>query len=142
MLKIDYTLFIQIANFLFLLFLLNILMFRPIRRIMNQRSEETNSLEKTIKDLQDRSAKSESSIEEGMIQARKEGYAEKEGLKGSGQQQERVVLQEAGTEAERKIDAAKKEIDTITAEVRKALEGQVVAFSKELSEKILGRSVG
>jgi len=141
MLEINYTLFIQIANFLLLLFLLNILLFRPIRRIMSQRSEETNSLEKIIWDLQDRSSKSENRIEEGMILTRKEGYEEKEGLKASGQQEERVILQEAGTEAERKIGAAKKEIGTMTADVRKALEGQVVGFSKELSEKILGRSV-
>jgi F-type H+-transporting ATPase subunit b len=31
MLKIDYTLFVQIANFLFLLIILNLILYRPIR---------------------------------------------------------------------------------------------------------------
>ena len=53
MLNIDYSiwpvgvLWIQIANFLVLLFVLNLIAYRPIRRIMSQRREEMDALEKT-----------------------------------------------------------------------------------------------
>jgi len=37
MIALDYTLFVQIINFLVLVFLLNMVLFRPIRRIIRER---------------------------------------------------------------------------------------------------------
>ena len=141
MLKIDYSLLIQIVNFLLLLFLMNILLFKPIRKILTRRNEETSSLEQTIEDYQNRSDEDEKGIEEGLVLARKEGYKEKEGLKGQGIEAEKGVLQKAGSSAEEKIGTAKKELEKKMVDVRKALEDQVVSFSEELAEKILGRSI-
>jgi len=71
MLNIDGTMFLQIANFLVLLFILNLILFRPIRRILAQREDEMNSRQKTIDDFQDQTEKNEKGIEEGIVQARK-----------------------------------------------------------------------
>lgn len=141
MLKIDSTLFIQIANFLLLLFLLNIFLYRPIRRILNRRRDEENSLQKTIEDYHDRSQRNERGIEEGVIQARKEGFEEKERLKGQAHEEEKVILQGAGSSVEEKKEKANSELGSKMADVRKILEGQVAGFSQELAEKILGRSI-
>ena len=81
MLKVDYTLFVQIANFLFLLFLLNIILYRPIRKILGRRTEEMDSYQDAIGDFQNRSARHSTELEENMAEARKEGYREKENLK-------------------------------------------------------------
>ncbi len=45
MLEINNTLIIQIANFLVLLFLLNIILYKPIRKILGQRQEEMRTSE-------------------------------------------------------------------------------------------------
>ena len=51
MLEIDFqlwppgALWIQIANFLLLLYLLNLILYRPMRKILNQRRGEVGSLE-------------------------------------------------------------------------------------------------
>lgn len=141
MLKIDSTLLIQIANFLLLLFFLNIFLYRPIRRILSQRHDETSSLKKTIEDYDDRSEQNERGIEEGVVQARKEGYEKKENLKGQALDEEKAILQEAGSSVEEKKDKADKELGSKIADVRKILEEQVAGFSQELAEKILGRSI-
>lgn len=141
MLKIDSTLLIQIANFLLLLFFLNIFLYRPIRRILSQRHDETSSLKKTIEDYNDRSEQNERGIEEGVVQARKEGYEKKENLKGQALDEEKAILQEAGSSVEEKKDKANKELGSKIADVRKILEEQVAGFSQELAEKILGRSI-
>jgi len=141
MLDINFTLFIQIANFLFLLVLLNIILFRPIRRILTQRNGETNLLEKTIEDYQKRSEQNEKNIEDGMVLARKDGFAEKEKFKGTGLEEEKGILQGANSSVEEKFGKAKSEMEMKMADVRKALEGQVAGFSTELAEKILGRSI-
>jgi len=54
MISIDYTLLIQIANFLVLLLILNIILYRPIRNILSRRKEEIHAFETTIRDFQDR----------------------------------------------------------------------------------------
>lgn len=141
MLEINSTFFFQIGNFLLLLLLLNIILFRPIRRIMIRREEEVNSLQKAIEDYQGRSEQNEKNIEEGMVLARKDGFAEKEKLKGTALEEEKAILQGAGSSVEQKLGKAKSEMEMKMADVRKALEDQVTGFSTELAEKILGRSI-
>jgi F-type H+-transporting ATPase subunit b len=141
MLNIDGTLFLQIANFLVLLLILNFILFRPIRRVLARRADEMNSRQKTIDDYQEQAEKNEKGIEEGVVQARKEGYTEKEALKTQGLEGEREILQEAGGGVEQKHNAAKKEIESKIAVARETLEGQVANFSDELAQKILGRSI-
>ena len=141
MLEINSTFFFQIGNFLLLLFLLNIILFRPIRRIMIQRDEEVDSLQKAIEDYQSRSEQNGKNIEEGMVLARKDGFAEKEKFKGAGLEQEKGILQGTNSSVEEKLGKAKSEMEMKMADVRKALEGQVAGFSTELAEKILGRSI-
>jgi F-type H+-transporting ATPase subunit b len=141
MLEINSTFFFQIGNFLLLLLLLNIVLFRPIRRIMIRRDEELDSLQKSIEDYQGRSEQNEKNIEEGMVLARKDGFAVKEKLKGTGLEEEKLVLQGANSSVEEKLGKAKSEMEMKMADVRKALEDQVAGFSTELAEKILGRSI-
>jgi F-type H+-transporting ATPase subunit b len=141
MLEINSTFFFQIGNFLLLLLLLNIVLFRPIRRIMIRRDEEVDSLQKSIEDYQGRSEQNEKNIEEGMVLARKDGFAVKEKLKGTGLEEEKLVLQGANSSVEEKLGKAKSEMEMKMADVRKALEDQVAGFSTELAEKILGRSI-
>lgn len=141
MLKIDYTLFIQIANFLFLLFVLNLFLFRPIRRILEQRSEKVRTFEGMIADFQNKAAQYAKELEESAAAANKEGIREKETLRSDGLDGEKGMLREAMSSATEKIDQARKDIDNKVIEARQSLETQLDAFSKELAEKILRRTV-
>ncbi len=141
MLEINFTLLLQVITFLLLVFLLNIILYRPIRKILAQRSEETDSLQGMIDEFQHRSEEGEKGIEEGMLQARKEGYVEKENLKGDGLEQEKGILQVANSRLEEKIGGARKELEKKISAARRALEGEMTNFSNELAEKILGRSI-
>ena len=141
MLSIDGTLILQIANFLVLLVVMNIILYKPIRGILAKRDEEMTSRQKMIDDYQGRVKDNEEAIESGMVSARKEGYQEKETMKVLGQEEEKGVLQEAGAVVERKLTAAKQEIETKITAARETLEGEISGFSNELAEKILGRSV-
>ncbi|MGD2124610.1 MAG: hypothetical protein PVG99_00930 [Desulfobacteraceae bacterium] len=141
MLKIDFTLIIQIANFLFLLFILNILLYRPIRKILTRRREEMDSYEGMIGDFQNKSAQYTKELEESVAWARREGAKEKETLKSDGLEEEKGMLGEATSEAAGKIEQARDEISRTLVDARQSLENELAVFSKELAEKILGRSV-
>ncbi len=141
MLKVDYSLFIQIANFLLLLFLLNRILYRPIRRILAERAEQVSAFENTIADFQRKAARDAESLEQNMKSARKEGFDRKEGLRGEGLAQEKGTIQKAAAAAGERIGEAKAEIGRHVEDVRKVLEKDIGAFSQELAEKILGRSI-
>ena len=141
MLEINSTVIIQIINFLVLLFLMNLILYRPIRGIITRRDDEMESLQGAIADYGDRADSNEKGIEEGMILARKEGFAEKERIKGEGLDEEKGILQQAGSAVEDKLGKAKSEMDDKIADVRKSLEDQISGFSEELASKILGRSI-
>jgi F-type H+-transporting ATPase subunit b len=141
MLQIDQSLFIQIGNFLVLVFLLNIFLYRPIRRIIARRGEEMGSLEHAIRDYQEKAEENEKGIQEHMVEARKEGFKVKESLKIEGIEKEKGILQESSSTVEETISRGRSEIDEQMKGVRKVLDEQMTIFSKELAEKILGRNV-
>jgi F-type H+-transporting ATPase subunit b len=135
------TVLFQITNFLLLLFLLNIIVYRPIRKILGQRGDEVISYQEMVEDFQSRSEKDAKTLEENVAGARSEGFREKESLKSAGLEEEKLMLQEAVSSAEEKIGKAKGEIDRNTVQARQSLEEEVRVFSQELAEKILGRSI-
>ncbi len=137
----DYTLFIQIINFLILLIILNVFLYKPIRGILVKRRKEEMSLKNSIDDFQSRSDQNKKGVEQGKIKALKEGVAEKENFKQLGQEAEQGILLDASSEAEKKIRNAREEIQSKVMDVRKSLEDQVALFSNDLVEKILGRSI-
>jgi F-type H+-transporting ATPase subunit b len=137
----DYTLFIQIANFLLLLVLLNAILYRPIRKILKNRREEMDAFQHKIQDFEGKFSSYTKKIQEGTAEARKEGLKERESLKKNGQEEEKQMLREASSKASVKIGDARKEMDDKLKGVRLSLEREMALFSKELAEKVLGRSL-
>ena len=141
MLEINYTLFFQVATFLLILFFLNIFLYNPIRKILTQREKQKDALTQDIGDLQAQCEKDAKSVEDGMVLARKEGYLEKERLKVRAVGQEKTILQETGSLVEQKRTVAREETESKIVDARKVLEAELSGFSKDLAQKILGRSV-
>ncbi|MCD6561172.1 MAG: ATP synthase F0 subunit B [Deltaproteobacteria bacterium] len=147
MLEVDYSLWpvgalwIQIFNFLILVFFMNILLYKPIRSIVAKRKEAVNSLQREIDDYQSRSDQNEKGINDGMILAQKDGLQIKDSFKAEGHEQGKHILGEAGASVDEKLGKAKKDIDFQILEVRKSLESQINTFSMDIAEKVLGRSI-
>ncbi|MBW1721430.1 MAG: hypothetical protein JRH13_00200 [Deltaproteobacteria bacterium] len=137
----DYTLFIQIANFLVLLFLLNIFLYRPIRGMLRKREEEMGSFQGSIDQFLEKFSRYQQELEANILGTRREGYQAKENIKSEGLEEERGMLQKASSTANERIEKAKQEIEQSMEKVRRALEEEVGAFSRELAEKVLGRSI-
>ncbi len=137
----DYTLFLQLANFLFLLFILNMLLYRPVRQILGKRKAEVDGLQNSVSELEGNANRFAGELEESMTQARKTGYQERESLKKQGLEEEKALLKEAASASGERMGLARTEMEIKLLEARGALEKELSLFSKELAEKILGRSV-
>ena len=87
----DISVLIQIANFLFLLWALNMILYKPIRKILLQRKEKVESFENTISIFdQDLQEKDEALIS-GQKAARAKGIKEKEALMQSAMDEENKI---------------------------------------------------
>lgn len=139
MLSLDYSVLIQIANFLVLLLLLNFILFRPLRGLMARRNREMDDLAHVAADLEERASKQSKALEEKVTSARKEGFRELEGLRGEAVALEKKMYQDATVSAGRKMEEARKRTEERVKEIQVSLEKEIGLFSQELSEKILGR---
>ena len=141
MLNIDNTLIVQIINFLVLLFILNIILYKPIRKILGRRREEMSASEETISDLLERSSRLAEDLEQNTAAARKDGFKEKEDRTSEGRDEEAKLVQSTIDSVGEKITKAKGDIEHNMAGLRQSLEKEVSLFSQELAEKVLGRSI-
>ncbi|MFC1858465.1 ATPase, partial [Thermodesulfobacteriota bacterium] len=80
MIKIDISLVIQVVNFLFLIWVLNLILYRPIRNILIKRDEKINGLEQGIEAFKRDTKEKEEAFADGIKEARAKGIKEKEDL--------------------------------------------------------------
>lgn len=141
MIKIDYSLIIQMVNFLFLIWILNLLVFRPIRGILTQRSERFNNLAKDIESCRRDAEEKETAFAQGIKDARNRGVKEKEAFIAEAEAEEKKLMQEINAKAQANLAEIRGKIQKDAASVAAALEKEIDEFAKAIGQKILGRAV-
>lgn len=139
MLNIDVSLFIQIANFLFLAIVLNLILYRPIRGIIAKRHAQFESLGKEISRYSEMASLKDREIQETITKARKEGAAQKEGLRREGSLEEERILKEANADIQQRLARTREELEKGLFAAKENLATQVSQYAAELAERILGR---
>ena len=137
----DWTVFVQAANFILLVFLLNIVLYRPIRNILKQRKEKIDGLEKNIDGSTSDLAEKESTYAAGIRDARKKGMLEKDALVQAATDEEKQILEKINAEALEELNAVKAKVAQEAEAAKAALLKEVDTFANEIGKKILGRAV-
>jgi len=141
MIDIDWTLFAQIINFLLLVFLLNVVLFRPIRNAIKDRQAKLLAQEAEFNLLMDQGRNLEDEIKEKLAAARREGAGARETLKQEGAQAEASLLEEVKRQVEVEWATVETKIKADVAKARKSLHKQAQTFAQLLATKILGREL-
>jgi F-type H+-transporting ATPase subunit b len=141
MIDIDWTLYAQIINFLLLVFLLNVVLFRPIRNALRERQAKLLAQEAEINLLTDQNRSLEDEILEELAAARRAGAGARETLKQEGAQAEATLLEEVKHQVEVEWATVEKKIKADMAKARKSLQTQTQSFAQLLATKILGREL-
>jgi F-type H+-transporting ATPase subunit b len=139
LISIDYSVLLQAANFLALVFILHILLIKPISKALTQREHTINQAE----------AKSRKLAEELSLR-RQELETRREKAQAQATQVRNDLLAEAKTQAARMIDTARQAADEMTARLEKereialketlsALNAQREILSQAIAAKLLGR---
>ncbi len=141
MIDIDWTLFAQLLNFLVLVFLLNMVLYRPIRKMLLERRARLSSFEEDITGLADNRQGILGKVDEELTQARREGLGLREGLRQEGSQAESSLLEQVKKEVDAQWTKVEAKIKKDVAKAREALGAQSQDFAMALANKILGRKL-
>ena len=137
----DSSVIIQIVNFIFLIWILNIIVYKPIRGILQKRKETIDGLEKTIDGCYENAKEQESAWVAGIREARSKGMQEKESLIHAAEEEEKKIVDKINLKASDDLAKLREKISKDVDDVRASLQKEIGAFVDAIGQKILGRNV-
>ncbi len=141
MITIDFTLLLQIVNMAVLMFLLNRVLYRPVRRVLRERAEKLKGMQDEILDFEVKAGQQQKKVDEKMAEASGKAKAALDSARAEAQEAGAEKLSAIKAEAEagkdEKLLALKADVDS----ARKSLQEGLDDFATEMASKILGRSL-
>jgi len=139
MVSVDGSLVIQIVNFLVLIWILNMVLYKPIRKILLERKAKVDGLQSAIDGSAEEVDSKEAAYAEGVRQARAAGQKEKEAFLQAAAEEEKAIIGKVNESAQAELKEVKAKIAEEVGTVKAALEEEVDAFADAIGKKILGR---
>ncbi|HRF90710.1 MAG TPA: ATP synthase F0 subunit B [Desulfobacter postgatei] len=130
----------QMVNFLVLLFLLNLVLYKPIRNVLLERKAKVSTLGSGVERASADLDKQKDDYKNGLRQARGEGLKKKEVFIEEASAQEKEIITRINQKAQANFVQIKAQVAEETEQARKALEAEVEVYAKAIGEKILGRA--
>jgi F-type H+-transporting ATPase subunit b len=139
--SLDYSLGIQIINFLLLIFILNVLLYKPILGMIDRRKKQFEDSEAEIRRLRETVEQKMAAYEEKLRQA-----------KATAVEQKNEIIRQGAEEAKTVVDAVRAEIPGMMEQFQIRMDGEIGAakniltdhsqqLSVQIAEKVLGRSL-
>lgn len=134
-------LFIQGVIFLFVLWFLSRVLFRPILKILQEREEKTEGFLNQADEAGKRAEKTLEQYNEKFRRAKKEALDLKRKLVLEGTEQKEAIFNQAKKEARGFLEEMRGNIAKEAEATRKTLRQQVESLGQIMAEKALGRSL-
>ena len=141
MIEINLSLLIQMANFLVFLLLMNLVLYRPIRRIVAERKKMMAEKQEGIERLEVEALSAVQEYDRKIQESRRSGIQRIQELKAAAYDEEKELLQKISEEAAAQVQKMRAQIQKDISVARDQLREQVKSFSVQLAQKILGRSI-
>jgi F-type H+-transporting ATPase subunit b len=139
--SVNWTLGLQIFNFLLLLYILNTVLFRPLRAVLANRKETIEGDHGRARGLQQQIDEKMASYQERLQAARVKGNEERAILRAAASKEETEILGAARLVATEKLQQLKARVATEADAARTALRSDVDALATQVASRILGRAL-
>jgi F-type H+-transporting ATPase subunit b len=136
---IDNTIFLQALLFLFLLVVLNFLLFRPWLEIRERRAKRIGGALKDAAELRERATSSEADYAARLARARDEAMTIRSDRRREADEQEAAIVADARREATAALEARKQVLAGEVEQARVELGGRVDSLARDITSQILGR---
>ena len=137
----DWTFLLQMANFLILMWIMNVILYKPIRNVLIQRKNRVSGLEESIvaseKDVKDK----EEAFMVGIRDARAKGMKQKELLMAEATEEEKKIISAINEKAQADLAEVRGQIANEAQAAKDSLMQEIDDFSDAIGQKILGRAL-
>jgi len=141
MITLDVTLIVHLLIMLAMMYVLNKILYKPIREILRKRQEKIDGLNNEAEQFEEnarhRQAEVDRKMHEASMKAKKALDSARGEAQAAGAEKLAVIRQEADSEKEKQLSGLRAEIQT----ARKELKDNMAGFAREMAGKILGRSL-
>lgn len=141
MIELNFTLIIQLIIVLSLMGILTQILFKPFLGVLQERRNRIEGAEKRAKDLQQQAEELIERYREAIAAGQAQGAGIRDEIRKTSLAEETEILQKAMEQANRLIQEVKTRIAEEARAARTELRLQAQNLSREITEKILGRSV-
>lgn len=140
MIDLDYSFFIQLANFLVTIFVLNTFLIRPIRSQIKERADFMAGRMGEIEKFGEQAEGKLAAYEKALDEARKGAMEVRTLCKSEAGAEETKLMEAANQQAAATLKAAREAIAVQAKEAMGKLSAEVNAFAKLAATKILGQN--
>ncbi len=141
MITTDITLLIQVVNMIVLMFLLNGVLYKPIRKIIQERSEKLQGMQGEISDFEKNANLRQEEVDAKMAKASGKAKRALDSARADAQAAGDEKLSAIKAEAESGKESKLAEIRSQIEDARTSLQSNIDGFAGEMASKILGRSL-
>ena len=139
LITINETLIIQIISFLIFLFIINRVMFRPLRKVMAERDEHIKKIKADTSEAQNRFESINIQIRDQEAEARQAAFQLKAELEDQGNHEASGILSSARKEITEANESARKEVSATVAAARQDIQKESEVLATNIIETILER---
>lgn len=140
LISINETLIVQVISFLIFLFIINRIMFRPLRNVMDDRKSRISKIQQDIVNAQSEYETLTDQIETQEINVRNEAFKQKQQLEASGLQQAADIMASTRKDIDVSRAGAKKAVNAQIAAARKQVQKEAEGLANKIIAKVLFRS--
>lgn len=138
MLEINGWFFAQLANFLLLIIILNIILFKPVLRIFKERESSTTGFLEDARAMDKEKDGLMAQIDSKLSDARNNARSIFERFSDEGKATQKQIVDSAQNESVAINKKARTDIEAATDKARASLKGDIESFSKKIVEKLIG----
>jgi len=139
--SVDWTLGLQFLNFIILLIILNKLLYRPLKKIIDERRETITSSHAAAKDLEADIDEKMQRYQQQLSDAKIQANEERNKIKKAASEEEARILSEAHEKATARLHTIKSQVANEAGEASKTLKSEVKSLAGQIATKILGREL-
>lgn len=139
MISLNWTLLLQFLNFIVLLYLLNRILFQPLRAVMEKRHETIEGSHAHARDLQADIDDKMHRYQQQLAEAKKVANDERAQLRKLAVEEESKMIATAQTNAGARMDQIREQVGQESARASQTLKQQSAALAQQIATKILGR---
>ncbi|MCK9262901.1 MAG: F0F1 ATP synthase subunit B [Deltaproteobacteria bacterium] len=141
MIELNWTFFVQIFNFLLLMFILNKILYKPILKVLDEREARIAGGQEKAKELLDESQSILKSYNEKLYGAKIDAMTVKNSSRKQAVDEANEIIENARRNAETIVLDVQKEMAEEIARVKSELEPEIGVMAGTIAQQILGRKV-